>query len=161
MTFFECYPDESLLKYLAFNAKALSGGHSFGRSNVARKLNHTTNSLALVDEDPNSAKDSYLKYLFSLKPHYNDKYLLCFKDPRKGNILVVVRPNLEAWAIKLAQEKRIDLGSKKYALSMNESVLHNLLTPKANISQRTKFTDFMKDISDHPSIINLKKLVKI
>ena len=82
MTFFECYADETLLKFLGFTSKQLSGGHSFGRSKVTGRLMRSSKSLGLVDEDPGSARDNYLNYLFKLKPKYLDNNVLIIEDNR-------------------------------------------------------------------------------
>jgi hypothetical protein len=160
MTYFECYADESLLEYLGFSPKELRGGHSFGRSNVCLKLKKVSHSLGLVDEDPNSTRDSYLKYLLELKPRYIDDYVICSVDPNNNNKLIVLRPNLEGLLVKLAKEKSIDLRDPKYGLESDWRKLHDILRIEKNIKKRKKYIEFVNDISDHKAIVTLKKLVK-
>lgn len=160
MTFFECYADEALLRFFGFSSKQLSGGHSFGRSNVSRKLRKVADSIGVVDEDPGAAQDDYLKYLMTLPPIHKDSYLISSKDSKANNILVVMRPNLEAWAIKLAHERGIDLSNAKYGLSMDVSKLHEILMLQKNSKKRYKFIEFISDISDHKAIVKLKELLK-
>ena len=161
MTFFECYADETLLKFLGFTSKELAGGHSFGRSKVSGRLMKSQKSLGLVDEDPGSARDNYLNYLFKLKPKYKDGNVLIFEDKKPGNRLIVVRPNLESCVVKLAKEVGLSLAAAKYGLSMEPKRLHEVLTPKGNTTARNKLIEFMKDASKHPSIIRMKQLIKV
>lgn len=135
MTYFECYADECLLKCLGFNSKELRGGHSFGRSKVCRKLSKTSNSWGLIDEDPNASRDSYLKHLFSLNPIYEDVQLLCSKDKKRNNKIIVLRPNLEAWTLKLAMEEGVDL-AKEYGLPSDWKGLHEVLGLQKNFQKR-------------------------
>lgn len=158
MTYYECYPDESFLKCLGFTSKELMGGHSFGRSNVCGKLKKVTNSLGLVDEDPFRSQDSHLKYLLSLKPVYDDNYLRCVKDSGRNNKLIVLKPDLEAFAIKLANDRQVNLVA--YGLTSDYKKLHEILTLKDNRKQREKFMEFIADVSDHKAIVKLKELIK-
>lgn len=159
MIFFECYTDESLLRCLGLNSRELRGGHSFGRSRVSAKLKIATNSIGLVDEDPNSPQDPYLKHLLSLKPLHKDDYLICVKDT-KNNKLLVLRPNLEEWVLKLAYDKKINL-TEKYQLPNSWKALHEFLMREKNFRGRENFIKFISDISDHKTIIKLKELIKL
>jgi hypothetical protein len=159
MTYYECYADESVLKFLGFTSSELKGGHSFGRSRVSAKLKKETRSLGVIDEDPGSAKDSYLNYLFHLKPIYLDEYLRVVVDAKTQNKLVVIRPNLEAWSVRLAQEKRIDLKSH-YNLENDWRKLHDVLRIEKNEIKRHKFIQFISDIFDHKAITTLRQFIR-
>lgn len=158
MTYFECYPDESFLKGLGVTPKELRGGHSFGRSNVSGKLKKVADSLGLVDEDPFRSQDSHLKYLLSLKPVYDDDHFRCVKDTQRNNKLIVLKPDLEGFAIKLAKEKKVDLTA--YGLATDRKKLHEILTLKENTKKREKFIEFINDVSDHKSIVRIKEFIK-
>lgn len=160
MTYYECYADESLLKFLGLSSGELTGGHSFGRSFVSRKLQKASDSIGFVDEDPHAPRDSYLNHLFSLLPIYSDDYMFCAKDSKTNNRLIVIRPDLETFAIKLAKQKHINLNDKKYGLSMNKSILHQMLMPRKNVQKREKLISFFNDIDDHQVVITLRKLIK-
>lgn len=158
MTFFECFADESFLKHLGLTSKELSGGHSAGRSNVSKKMQKFPGVLGVIDEDPGAARDPYLKKILSLKPLYSDDYFQFFRE-NQGNRLLVIRPDLESLTIKLAEERNIDL-SAKYSLSMDRTTLHTLLRIEKNFTKRQKFVEFLKDISDHNTLLKLKKVIK-
>ena len=159
MTFFECFPDESFLKSIGFTSGQLSGGHSLGRSKVCGKLRNSTNSLALIDEDPFSAQDPYLKYLLSLRPSYKDPYLICVKDAQRNNKLIVLRPDLEQLCMKLARESNVKLSSSKYSLPESWEDLHEVLTLKKNVEKRKKFIEFIRDVSTHNAIMRIKEFI--
>ena len=120
----------------------------------------STNSIGWVDEDPGASRDKYLSHLFGLRPEYTDNNIIFIKDLRLGNKLMVIRPNLESWAIKIAKERSLDLESDDYGLSMKPKILHELLTAKDGVNTRNKFLKFMVDVSGHKSIFKLKKFIK-
>ena len=159
MTFFECYADESLLKSFGLTSKELTGGHSFGRSKVSQRLKRSSDSVGLIDEDPGASRDQYLNHLFQLKPDYQDNNLTCISDRKLRNRLIVIRPNLESWTVKLAIEKNLDLANL-YGLSMQPSKLHEILAPKENSKARDNLKQFINDVSSHQSIIKLREFLK-
>ena len=160
MTYFECYADESFLRFLGLNRKELSGGHSNGRSNVSRKLRKAegVGVTGFIDEDPGAPKESYLSYLFSLAPNYSDSHIIHILDVNTKNELIVIRPDLEGLAISIAKDRKIDL-SREYGLSMNRGDLHDMLRIERNISKRKKLIDFFSEVSTHSTIIKLKELI--
>jgi hypothetical protein len=159
MIFFECYNDEDFLKFLGLTRRDLSGGHSFGRSNVCLKLKNKSNCRGFVDEDPKKPKDSYFSHLLSLKPSFVDDYLMYIVDPRLNNKVIVIRPDLESFALRIARERKIDL-EEKYNLSNEFKVLHDTLKIQKNEKERLKFIQFVNDVSDHKAIVKLKELLK-
>ena len=158
MIFFECYPDESLLRFLGFTTDRLKGGHSFGKSNVSKKLQNATQSMGLIDEDPGRTQDPYLRYLLSLNPVYSDQYLGCFMDVSRSNKLVVLKPDLEGFTLRLAKDLKIDLIN--YSLSNNVNDLHDILTLRRNYQKREKFIQFFADNANHWVLLKLKEIVK-
>lgn len=159
MIFFECYADESLLTSLGYNSGQLKGGHSFGRSNVSRKLRNAYSSLGLVDEDPGHPQDGYLKHLLSGSIIYEDQYIICSRDEKKNNVLLVLRPDLERLSIRIANEMKINL-DRDYGLSSDFRKLHDILMLDKNINKRQSFKKFLSDVADHKTIKKLKELVK-
>lgn len=157
MTYFECYADEVVLRAVGFSSKDLE--HSFGRSKVCHKLSKDANSIGFVDEDPNKAQDPYMRYLFTLPPIYRDEHLLCFTDIKSKNKLLVVRPNLEGWIIKLVTERKIDL-KRDYGLPKDWKELHDVLMLNRNIRKREIFKNLVEELLNHSSMIKLKELVQ-
>lgn len=159
MNFFECYADETLLKQVGLLSKVLKGGHSQGRSKVCGRLSKSMESFGLIDEDPGSARDSYLEALLKVKPTYQDSNIILIVDINRGNKLAIIRPNLEGWIVKIAKDRKVAL-DRSYALSMKPKELHDFLTPKGNISERKKLNKFLENVSDHKSIVKLKGFIK-
>lgn len=145
MTYFECYADEALLRSLGRSSRDLSGGHSQGRSRVCAKLSRASGAFGLVDEDPGSARDPYLTYLYSLLPTHEDSNMILFEDKKANNRLLVLRPTLEHVVVKIADDCKLDLGSEKYRLSMKARRLHDILSPKHNSRERNRLIDFLND----------------
>lgn len=155
MTYFECYSDELLLRNLGFTAKELSGGHSFGRAKVCYRLSKSNDSVALIDEDPGSSMDPYLSQVSKTVPIFTDNYLICWKDKKNNNLLVVLRPDLETWIIRLAKDVDIDL--TEYRLSNDSEKLYDLLMLS---SKRETFKKLLQDLSKHKIILKLKEVLK-
>jgi len=157
MIFFECYADETLLRSLGLSAKELSGGHSFGRSNVSRKLAKLENSIGMIDEDPGSARDSYLEMLLSVKPIYEDKFIIYAIDAKRSNKLIVIKPDLEGMIIHLALDMKIDLNS--YGLTSIHKNLGARIKLQKNRRDRNLLANFLLQTSGHPTIQQLKKIL--
>ncbi len=158
MIFFECYADEVFLKVLGFSKKSIE--HSFGRSRVCFKLSNAKNSMGLIDEDPNSPKEPYLRYLYGFPPIFEDESITFFYDKKSNNKMLVIRPNLEEWSLKLAKDRNIDLGNV-YNLSNDVKKLHNDLAFYRNIQKFNAFEALLNSLSDHKTIIKIKELIKM
>jgi hypothetical protein len=158
MIFYECYADQALLVFLGFNSRDLKGGHSFGRSNVCSKLKKLGNSVGMIDEDPNSTQDAYLKYLSSLRTDYEDQYLIHITDKKLGNKLIVLRPNLEWLLLKIARDKKVDLST--FNLSNSEGEIHDRLRLQNNTRERSRMVEFVRAHEDHRAITKLKEFAK-
>jgi hypothetical protein len=159
MIFYECYADESLLRFLGFDSRKLKGGHSFGRRAVSKKLQKNHNCWALVDEDPEKAKDDYLREIFR-NSFYEDANLLVSRDTQRGHKIIILRPDLENWVIRLARDSKVSLNNSKYNLSSNADQLHSQLSLRNNVRERGRFKEFMEEISTHKTIVKLKELIK-
>ncbi|DBA54653.1 TPA_asm: hypothetical protein GahPV1_gp16 [Geoglobus ahangari pleomorphic virus 1] len=120
MLYVECYPDESLAISLGVRKRDVIHAHSKG--NVCKKLERTKNSKGMVDEDPGSSQPSYIKSLRVEEEKHDLKLLL---DPRNGNYLIVVCPNLEEWIIRTAREAGVDL--RRMGLPNDPNRLHKVI----------------------------------
>lgn len=158
MTLFECYPDESFLRFLGLTDKELSGGHSFGRSRVCGRLSKSKDSIGLIDEDPGKTMDPYSSKLLNIPPYYKDDFVVCIKEVKTGNKLIVLRPDIEVFSIRVAKSQHVNLDS--YGLSMRNSELKDLLTPRKNMNKREKFMEFLNDVSKHKSIAIVAQFLK-
>ena len=99
----ECWPDGRLVSRLGFTKKFIT--HSKGKSKVLDRISKTTESLALVDEDPGKPKHPYEKKLV-LKEEKSGIKL--YKDHNKNRVLVL-SIKLENWIISVCVSQKIDL----------------------------------------------------
>jgi hypothetical protein len=158
MIYFECYSDEAFLRGLEIPSKRME--HAFSKGNVCNKLQRDTHSVGIVDEDPNDAQPHLIQSLFqSQKVTFKNQDLILAYDNRTDNKLILIRPNIEKWAIKIAHQLKINLNAKPYLLSDVENELHGLLGFAKNKRKLESFTDFFKDASSHPSIIKIREIL--
>jgi hypothetical protein len=158
MIYFECYSDEAFLLSLGLSSKSMQ--HSFSKGNVCNKLQRDRNSVGLVDEDPNEAQPHFITDLLKNKRFvYKDQNLIFLQDIDLNNKLILIRPNIEAWSIKIAKDLKIDLRSSRYKLSNKESELHELLSFSRNQKELSSFKTFLRDASAHLSIFKVKEFI--
>ncbi|MFN9330883.1 MAG: hypothetical protein ACK576_16540 [Cyclobacteriaceae bacterium] len=112
----------------------------------------------MIDEDPNSTQDAYLKYLSSLRTDYEDQYLIHITDKKLGNKLVVLRPNLEGLLLKIARDKKVDLST--FNLSNSEGEIHDRLRLQNHTRERSRMVEFVRAHEDHRAITKLKEFAK-
>jgi hypothetical protein len=158
MIYFECYSDETFLSSLGVIAKDLD--HSFSKGNVCNKLDRSLNCVGLVDEDPNEPQPRFIQEIFNQnRVTFKDKNLIFCFDKRTSNKLVLIRPNIEVWSVKIAQDLKIDLEKKPYQLSSNSNRLHEVLAFSRNIKKFAAFKQFFVDSKNHHSIVQVKEFI--
>jgi hypothetical protein len=158
MIYFECYSDETFLSSLGVIAKDLD--HSFSKGNVCNKLDRSLNCVGLVDEDPNEPQPRFIQEIFNQnRVTFKDKNLIFCFDKRTSNKLVLIRPNIEVWSVKIAQDLKIDLEKKPYQLSSNSNRLHEMLAFSRNIKKFAAFKQFFVDSKNHHSIVQIKEFI--
>jgi len=86
----ECKADEVLVKALGIPKKKLV--HSGNKGGVCKKLQKSSASLGIVDEDPGSSQPPYLSRLGS--PKLSEYGLKLYEDKKTGNVLIVLCPFL-------------------------------------------------------------------
>jgi len=118
----ECKPDELLVSKLGFQKKLVT--HHQGKSRVFHTLSKNKNQLAMVDEDPGSAKTSYEKALIFKEESEGIKY---FEDI-SGNKVLVLRGKLEDWMIGVCKRYHIKISA--YGLPNNPDDLHDVINQK-------------------------------
>jgi hypothetical protein len=113
----ECLPDETLLKQLGFSKKSIT--HHSGKSRVFKKLQSVKNEVAMVDEDPGSAKHPYENKLKRIETKEGiSKY-----TDASGNIVVVLEGKLEDWIVSVCKKDKVKLDS--FNLPDNPDKLHD------------------------------------
>jgi hypothetical protein len=128
----ECLPDEALIRKLGFTRKDVL--HHGGKSRVFNKLHKVSNQLAMVDEDPGSAKTSYQKKLAMVEEAQG---IQLFSD-KSGNKIIVLKGKLEDWIIATCKAAGVQLSD--FSLPEKPNELH------AVINQRI---DKFENLIDH------------
>lgn len=157
MTYYECYADEIFLLELGFKSKDME--HSLGRSRVCSKLMKDNDSFGFIDEDPGAPRGHYLELLYSTPPIYSDYLIACFEYKRNNNRLIVIKPDLESFILKVASELNIDPTSKLYNLSSTPSGLHDEIKFIKSIRKLESFKRLVKDVSTHKIFSEIKSFL--
>ncbi len=149
MIFLECYADEAMVK--AFGVTSRNVKHAFSKGEVCNLLRKSTKSIGIVDEDPFSGKPSYEKLMLNSKIFENDRVIFCYEKSSK-NKLIIIRPKLEDFIIRLANDNGVDLIS--YRLSNKPKTLHEELAFKRNYQKLSS----LKEVFD--LLLASEKLIK-
>jgi len=120
MIFVECYPDEVLVRVLGIARKEITHAHSKG--NVYNRVMKKRNCLGMVDEDPESSEPSYIK---KLQKQWQRNEVVLLLDGASNNSIIVLRPRLEEWVLKAAEECKVKI--EDFGLPSNAHQLHKTL----------------------------------
>lgn len=124
----ECLPDERLVRKLGVTKKAVF--HYTGKSRVFNQLKKTSNELAMVDEDPGSAKTTYEKQLKLVeREHGIAKYI-----DKAGNKIHILEGKLEDWILN--QCRMSNINPSAFGLSNNPNRLHSEINQKLPAFER-------------------------
>jgi len=118
----ECLPDEALIKKLGFTKKSVI--HHGGKSRVFRQIQLSKNQLALVDEDPSSAKTTYEQ---GLKLVGISQGVKLYSD-KSGNKIIVLQGKLEDWIIATCKKAGIKMAS--FGLPDKPNDLHSVINQR-------------------------------
>lgn len=146
MIFVECYADETLMKSLGIAGRDIT--HAYSKGNVCNRLQKTSGSKGLVDEDPASGQPNYLRGLRLISDTYDIKY---YRDTKHTNHLIILCPDLETWIINAARKENLDL--TQYDLPDNSNELHKIIN-----CELLKFEDLLAALQKLPSLQHLKRL---
>jgi hypothetical protein len=106
--FIECKSDETLAFALGIPRRDIE--HALGRASVCAQLSRRNGVTGMVDEDPDSVPQPYMKSLVQESWEHNIRVLV---DEKRNNRLVVLSPRLEGWlvqSVKSAGLKMTDFG---------------------------------------------------
>jgi hypothetical protein len=123
MVYFECNPDEVLLRKLGCARKNRS--HLSGKSRVCKRLEETKSAVGLVDEDPLSIQPPYVTNLKLVEEDYDIKV---YEDVRRNHRVIALRPRLEEWIIATAEAAKTSL--QDFGLSERANDLHREINTK-------------------------------
>lgn len=96
--FVECKPDETLAFALGVARRDIE--HALGRSSVCAQLSRRTGVTGMIDEDPDTAPQHYLKNLTEQSWEHSVRLLF---DKERNNRIVVLSPRLEEWLVQTAK----------------------------------------------------------
>lgn len=118
----ECLPDETLVKALGYSKRSIK--HHQGKSRIFSSLTKCSEQLAIVDEDPGSAKSTYERNLV-LKEEI--KGIKLFQDNKKNKICVL-KGKFEDWLVMDCKSNNIDI--IKFGLTTKPNELHEIINQK-------------------------------
>lgn len=142
----ECYPDAHLVQKIGFTKKYIR--HCFGKANVLNQASKKENILALVDEDPESAKHPHQQ-----KMKVVDKFdgINHYKDNSNNNIFEL-KIKLEDWIISVCKISKIKLSD--FGLSDEPDRLHKEINQK--LDNFDKLLDFLIE-KQNPVLLKLRE----
>lgn len=141
----ECKPDEKLVLKLGFTRKTVT--HHPGKSRVFNKLSKSTNQLAMVDEDPGSAKTTYEKNLRLVDESEGIK----FYSDNSNNKIFILKGKLEDWIVDTC--KKHDIMISKFGLPEDPNDMHDVINQRL-IKFGALIDHLIKE--NNPPIIKLK-----
>lgn len=142
----ECNPDECLVKKLGFSKKLIT--HSYSKGNIYNKISKKSNIIAIVDEDPLSAKPGYHKNLIFVQENFGIKH---YRDNSNNNIFEL-KVKLEDWIIDVCKKLRIE--PDRFGLPNEANRLHNEINSK--LDKFAQLIDKLIEI-ENSAIITLKE----
>lgn len=149
MIHLECYNDQILVQAFGFVRTSIT--HSGDKGKVCNDLNDSTDSIGLIDEDPESAQPKYTNICKVIKSEHD---IVVRFHKKKQNILIILRPRLEEWVLQTAIEAQADI--TQYGLPNNPKELHSI-----SKQQRNRLLQFIKAAKrNSPRLKLLEKLLK-
>lgn len=148
--YLECWNDEAVVRAIGIPGKLT---HEAGSGEVANALKRAkVPCIAMVDEDPLGTVPSYLK-TFEEADRGDD--LILKRHPKQGHRLVVVRPDLEPWLLKVS--KGISIPPEKFQLPAKANQLHLISS-----SQRLRFGKWIAAMLEAgaPGLLRLREWLK-
>jgi hypothetical protein len=149
--FVECKPDETLAITLGVSKRGLE--HAGSRARVCAQVSLKTETLGMIDEDPNAAQHPYMKNLRESAVEHQIRVLY---DSERKNRLVVICPRLEDWLVEAAKGdglKMTDFGFE----SDNGGHLHREINHRlANLERLVNALLSARN----PRILRLQALIK-
>ena len=149
--FVECKADETLVIALGVTRQQVE--HAANRAGVCTQLARREGVIGMVDEDPESVSQSYMK---SLPQESWEHGVRVLTDKERGNRVVVLSPRLEEWLVESAKSaglKMTDFGFE----SDNGLQLHGEINQRLRNEQ--KLIEALL-AANNPRILRLQSLLK-
>ena len=148
--FVECRPDEALAYALGVRREVQ---HALHRSGVCARVSQTYDATGMVDEDPNSAPQQYMKTLGEQSSEHGVRVL---HDSRRNNRLVVICPRLEEWLVQSAKQQGLKMTDFGFE-SDNGLHLHREINDR--LENVKKLAQALRSAKS-PRILRLQSLIK-
>jgi len=147
----ECNPDEALMKVLGYTRRMIT--HQPSKGEVINYLKKNPAAIGVVDDDPGSANPTYFnKFIRETDEKFG---IESFKIPKLETRLIVIKPRLEEWILKCANELKINL--KQHAMPNNGNELHKIINTRI-----PRFEDMVNEMlaKNSPALMYLKSLLE-
>ena len=153
MIYVECKPDQLLVQMLTSrsNREII---HEEGKYRLMAKLSNRRDTLAMVDEDPNSNQPAYLTKMQVIQ-EFSNMGLRVVSDESRGNRAVVLCPKLEEWVIRGANDAGISLTDRRYNLPNTANALHRVIN-----ADHRKLERLVEDLADLLRFRALRRLLQ-
>ncbi len=146
----ECKPDEALIRKLGYSKKMIT--HQPNKGEVINYLKRNPGTIGIVDEDPGSAVPTYFtKFQSETKEKLG---ILSYSIPKLNTRLIIIRPRLEEWILRHAQESKIDLN--KHSLPNDGHQLHKVINTRL-----VRFENMIGEMTErnNKALDHLRKLI--
>lgn len=146
----ECNADEALVKALGYTRKMIS--HQFSKGEVINYLKRNEHAIGVVDDDPGSARPTYFS---NFEVSVGEKFgIELLKIPHLETKLIVIKPRLEEWILRQANDLELDL--KTYSIPNNGRELHKVINTRI-----PQFEAMLNDMIERKckALIHLKYLI--
>ena len=149
--FVECKADEALAFALGMSRREVE--HALNRPGVCAQLARRNGTVGMVDEDPDSAPQPYMKSLVEQSWQHGIRVL---QDTQRNNWIIVISPRLEEWLVQSAKGtglKMTDFGFE----SDNGLYLHREINQRLDNVKRLAEALLA---AENPPILRLQSLIK-
>ena len=155
MLYVECKPDQVLAQKLTGLPPREIVHALKGRPEVLRLFEGQSNSIAMIDEDPDSRQPT----IFGQMVRYEDsasRQVMVYFDRRRNSRVIVISPKLEDWILRAAQEARIRVNTPPYSLPGTANSLHRIINKRL-----AQFELLVDDLltAQSPRILKLQELL--
>lgn len=153
MLYVECTADEALARGLGLRRRQIR--HELNKDEVLKRLMEESNSLGMVDEDPDSVPPAQFGRMLK-RDDYSLLGIVLYINSSRNNQAIVLQPNLEGWIIRTASENGIQLDVPRYNLPSSPKSLHRVVNK--NLDKLHLLIDDLLS-ANSPRILRLQALL--
>ena len=155
MLYVEGKADEVLVIGLGLTRGEVS--RELNKDEVLKQLGSQSHCLGMVDEDPNSPQPIQLSRMI-VAADYDLLGLRVLEHRAQNNRVILLRPRLEEWLLRAAQDAGLDVGGRRYNLPSSPTRLHREINLDLSKVER-----LLADLTetDSPRIRQLRALLTV